>query len=306
MKILLATDGSESAHKATEFLLGFPLPKDAEITVTTVIKEILPDEQIAVLSDEHREAFEAARTAAEAEAQTLLKSEVQALQTAGLTAEPRVEVGRPAQAIVSLATDLGIDIIVMGSHGLSGPKRFMLGSVSDRVYEYAPCSVLIVKPCPGTEAGTPDFPKAGEPWRMLLAFDDSPPARKAGTLCGSLPMPGGSQIKAVSVMPMIRMYRQDIRQQLNWVWQDKKRAAEAALKRVGAEIAREGVEVSTELIEKSDVAQALLDVATEFDSQLVVIGNKSKTAFERFLLGSVTARIAHHSPCSVLSVRDGG
>jgi nucleotide-binding universal stress UspA family protein len=303
MKILLATDGSESAHAATEFLIGFPLPKHAEITVTTVIKEILPDEKILHLSEERRQAFEAARAAAETEATTLLEAEAQALKAAGLAAEARIEVGSPAEAIVRLATDLAIDIIVVGSHGLSGPKRFMLGSVSDRVYEYAPCSVLIVKPCPGAEAGTPDYPKAGEPWRILLAFDDSPPARKAVELCGSLPLAGGSKVKALSVMPMIRMYRQDIRQQLSWVWQEKKEAAEKALQWVDAQIDGKDIEVSTELLEDADVAQALLDAAADFGSDLVIIGHKSKTAFERFLLGSVTARIAHHSPCSVLSVR---
>jgi nucleotide-binding universal stress UspA family protein len=305
MKILLATDGSQSAHAAVEFLLGFPLPKNTTITVTTVIKEVLPMEAVERLSDEHRAGFEAARSAAEREANTLLDREVQALRAAGIEAQAELRTGRPAEEIVRLAGDLGADLIVVGSHGLSGPKRFMLGSVSDRVYEYSSCSVLVVKPCPRREAGMPPFPTTGEPWRILLAFDDSPPARKAVQLCARLPLPKASRIEAVTVMPMIRMYRQDIRQQLSWVWQQKKEAAEMALAWVAAQIDRHDIEVTTRLVEDPDVSQALLDAATELGTDLVVVGNKGRSAFERFLLGSVTARIAHHSPCSVLSVRDG-
>lgn len=302
MKILLATDGSDAARAAVDFLLGLPLPQATEVTVATVIKEVLPDEEVADLSDEHRAAYEAARQAAETEARSLVSGEVERLRQAGRAADGQVLLGRPAEEIVRLATEMKADIVAVGSHGLTGPKRFLLGSVSDRVFEYAPCSVLIVKPKSVRPEAGPTA--SGEPLRMLLAFDDSPPARKAVKLWASLPIDGRTAIRTVTVMPMIRMYRQDIRQQLSWVWQEKKHAAEMALQWAKTELDGKDVELSTELLENADVAQAILDAATDFDSDLIVVGNKSRTAFARFLLGSVTARIAHHAPCSVLSVRD--
>jgi nucleotide-binding universal stress UspA family protein len=99
------------------------------------------------------------------------------------------------------------------------------------------------------------------------------------------------------------MYRQDIRQQLSSVWQEKKRAAKMALEWATSKVDSKDGHVSTQLLEEPDVAQAILDVADDFGSHLLIVGHKGKQAFARFLRGSVAARLAHHAPCSVLSVR---
>ena len=70
-----------------------------------------------------------------------------------------------------------------------------------------------------------------------------------------------------------------------------------------AEIAREaGVKVNT-YAREGDPADAILDVAEEQKSDLVIIGNKGMTGARRFLLGSVPDKVSHHAPCSVLIVR---
>nr|WP_281430368.1 universal stress protein [Salinicola acroporae] len=50
--------------------------------------------------------------------------------------------GRPAQTIVQQATDLGVDMIIMGSRGLSDLKSLVVGSVSHKVSHIAPCPVI--------------------------------------------------------------------------------------------------------------------------------------------------------------------
>lgn len=52
-----------------------------------------------------------------------------------------------------------------------------------------------------------------------------------------------------------------------------------------------------------DAADAILDVAEEQGSDLIVVGNKGMTGATRFLLGSVPNKVSHHAPCSVLIVR---
>jgi nucleotide-binding universal stress UspA family protein len=54
---------------------------------------------------------------------------------------------------------------------------------------------------------------------------------------------------------------------------------------------------------EGDPADAILDVAEERGSDLIVIGNKGMTGAKRFLLGSVPNKVSHHAPCSVLIVR---
>jgi nucleotide-binding universal stress UspA family protein len=54
--------------------------------------------------------------------------------------------GRPDEAIVKFAEDVGADLIVMGSHGRTGLSKILLGSVAERVIGQAACPVLVVKP----------------------------------------------------------------------------------------------------------------------------------------------------------------
>ena len=53
-------------------------------------------------------------------------------------------VGEPAEALIELAEKLHADLVVVGNRGMSGMKRFVLGSVPNRVSHKCPCSVLIV------------------------------------------------------------------------------------------------------------------------------------------------------------------
>ena len=58
-----------------------------------------------------------------------------------------VVLGDPATTILDQATFLGIDLIVMGTHGRRGPSRFLMGSVAERVVRHATCPVLTVRRC---------------------------------------------------------------------------------------------------------------------------------------------------------------
>ncbi len=295
-KILLATDGSDTAHAATDFLMGLPLPPEAEVTVITVLTSLLREDEMAELEEEQRALYEQISSEANSDAQQLLDTEAERLQASGIKTRTVIRVGRAAEEIVREASDGDYDVVVVGSHGTQEPGHFRLGGTSDRVFEYAPCSVLIVKPAS-------DEAVSDEQLSILLAFDDSPPARAAVELLAALPLPASSKLKAVTALPLIKMFRQDVRQQLNWVWKEKKKQAEQALDRLQNEVDWAGMQVSTELVEAQDVALVLLEQAEAFDSDLMVIGHKGKSTFERFLLGSVTAHVAHHAPCSILAVR---
>lgn len=63
----------------------------------------------------------------------------------GCSSEVEIVTGDPAEEIVRLAKIHKADLIVLGSRGLTGMKRILLGSVSSQIVEDAPCSVLVVK-----------------------------------------------------------------------------------------------------------------------------------------------------------------
>ncbi len=60
----------------------------------------------------------------------------------------RVELGEPSDTLCEVASQLGADLIIVGARGHGAGRRFLLGSVSDRVVHHASCPVLVVRPTP--------------------------------------------------------------------------------------------------------------------------------------------------------------
>jgi universal stress protein A len=83
--------------------------------------------------------------AAKCEAITQLSLIVEQMRANGLEAEPILRHGNPSEEIVKAAKELGVNLIVIGSHGYTGFGCLVLGSTADRVLQYAPCPVLVVK-----------------------------------------------------------------------------------------------------------------------------------------------------------------
>ena len=79
------------------------------------------------------------------EAEQSLAQFEEELKRSGLEVEAVVREGYAATAIVDEATEVGADLIVIGTHGLSGLKHMLLGSIAERVVQKAPCPVLTVK-----------------------------------------------------------------------------------------------------------------------------------------------------------------
>ena len=308
MRILLATDGSDSARFALDFLVDFPFPAKSEAVVLSVIDwNAFKIEK--ELSDEHNRTIRKAQEFIQDETEQLLTSEGERLRSADWAGSVEIRHGDPADEIIRAAQDLEVDLVILGSHGTSGIKRFLLGSVSRRVLEYASCSVLIVKqPSAGkTETGSTEMVSGEHETRprrrILLAYDNSEPSRKALSLCSSLPLDDRAEVTAVSVMPLVTAYRQDIRQHMNTIWQQKKHAARVALEEAMQALRWSTPHVSAVMREGANVSEEILDLAEKSETDLIVVGCKGKSAIQRFLLGSITNRIAGHAHCSVWAVR---
>ena len=66
-------------------------------------------------------------------------------QAAGVTAAVHARQGDPADAILDVAEETGADLVVIGNKGMTGAKRFLLGSVPNKISHHAPCGVLIIR-----------------------------------------------------------------------------------------------------------------------------------------------------------------
>lgn len=74
-----------------------------------------------------------------------LQASADELAASGLPVQARVEVGDASDVLLEVATEMGADLIVLGNKGMTGARRFILGSVPDKVSHKATCSVMIAR-----------------------------------------------------------------------------------------------------------------------------------------------------------------
>ena len=134
MKILVAYDGSESAKRALENAAGLS-QNGASISVISVAEE-LPQFGRAGAMLVPEEETERRRELVEAKV---------ALKERGIDAKLVERVGDPAAKIIDEAEIEHADLVVMGSRGLNAAQRWLLGSVSTKVVQHAPCNVFVVR-----------------------------------------------------------------------------------------------------------------------------------------------------------------
>jgi len=137
-KILVAHDGSKLSDKALKKGVEIAVRFDSNLTVLTVI----PDLYLTELSDLDRKRIMDALTE-----ETMIAMEKIRSTLAGKSVEAKTitRQGMPAEKILETAKKMKVDLVIVGSHGRHGAKKFLLGSISSKVVEYATCPVLVVK-----------------------------------------------------------------------------------------------------------------------------------------------------------------
>jgi len=136
-KILLPTDGSEGAKRATEQAIDLATSLDAALHVLHVVDttDVPTDLDENVVLD-----------ALEAEGKRALEDVHERAERADVrTIEGTAASGPPHRAILDYVDEYDIDVIVMGTHGRTGLERWLLGSVTERVARLSPVPVLTVR-----------------------------------------------------------------------------------------------------------------------------------------------------------------
>jgi nucleotide-binding universal stress UspA family protein len=140
---------------------------------------------------------------------------------------------------------------------------------------------------------------------IVVGTDGSDTATQAVRQAIELARAVGARIELVSAYEPVtdaRLHETiNVPEDLHWMINPRE-DVEATLEQAASEIRAAGVEVEV-FARQGDPADAILDVAEERCSDLIVVGNKGMTGAKRFLLGSVPNKVSHHAPCSVLIIR---
>jgi nucleotide-binding universal stress UspA family protein len=149
MKILLAIDGSSCSNAAVDEVTRRPWPEGSSLEVLTVVEPPMPPTPDAwALPWNYLEELEVALGK---QGQNTLDSALRKLAAnKTFLLSSKLVVGSPRSVILDEAESWGADLVVLGSHGYSAWKRFLLGSVSQAVVSHAKCSVEVVR-CPASE-----------------------------------------------------------------------------------------------------------------------------------------------------------
>jgi nucleotide-binding universal stress UspA family protein len=157
MNVLLAVDGSEQSRLAVDAMASRPWPEDTHVRVLYVIPSPvlaapMPEPPPALALGPSAPIWPPAVMEMRKEftdsANVLVSRIARELQEHGLVAEKSVHEGDPRSEIVEEAKRWPADLIVVGSHGYTGLKRWLLGSVAQSVVSHAPCSVEVVRKRP--------------------------------------------------------------------------------------------------------------------------------------------------------------
>jgi nucleotide-binding universal stress UspA family protein len=141
-RILVPTDFSETADAALEYAELWAETVNASIQLLHVLDDPSAAETLA--TEANIAEAPALRAATLRDAQSWLAH--RAVHKAGITAiDSEIMFGHGARTIADYATDRGIDLIVMGTHGRTGIAHLLLGSVAERLVRTAPCAVLTVR-----------------------------------------------------------------------------------------------------------------------------------------------------------------
>jgi nucleotide-binding universal stress UspA family protein len=279
-RILLATDGSEDAERATMAALDLAGRSGAELHVVHVWHDVRGFARDSVKRELRRRG------------QEVLDVQVELIGAAGgEVARAHLRGGRTSNQVIALGKEIGAGLLVVGSRGLGTVRRILMGSQSEEIVHHAQVPVLVLG---GVEGSWP-------PERIVIGEDFSDDAARAGELAtaiGKLYDATGLIVYSHPDLPEIPPGETrsavrnlvDMRERDEKMLDDRARGLERFLGR------KPDVRLSGDY-----PAKVLLDASQEVRPTLVAVGSRGRAGIARTRLGSVSTKVvtAAHGPVLV-------
>jgi len=264
--LLVASDGSKFSKNAIREAIDIAKICSSKLIVVSVVKTNLEFESVIpqVVEKEEKEVtkhLELVRNQAEKE---------------GVDCEAVVSLSEePYQDIIDRAAKHKANMIIMGTHGRTGMKRLMMGSVTAKVIGHAPCNILVLP-----IGAKVDFKN------VLIATDGSKYSDTAASEALGIAKRCGSSLIAISVASSDAEIT----------------SAKNNVKKVIETAEREGIRTKS-VVAKGKPYESIVETSKQKSADLIVLGSHGRTGLERLLMGSVTERVIGHSESAVLVVK---
>ncbi|MBM4123459.1 MAG: universal stress protein [Nitrospira sp.] len=287
MRILLAVDGSDQSYEAARALAH--LAPAAHLTVLHALDVPKPAYPMMV-PEVAQELYTTVERGMREDGERLLDRTVSILPFHTGPTSKRLELGRPAETILTVAEDERANLIVLGARGLGPVQEVLLGSVTHRVVTQAHCPTLVVnKPMRSLRT-------------VLLPVESAQDAEAAVKFLATKPFKESLQMTVLTILPFAVP-----------LWPVGVSASEA-LKEQAIASARDFVDDVASRIAKlghqasgattlGDPGHAIIGWAGTTQPDLILMGSRGRRGAARFLLGSASHTVLHRTPCPVLVFR---
>jgi nucleotide-binding universal stress UspA family protein len=286
-RILIPTDGSEPAVRAGEHARYLARLFGATVHVVSVV-----DVEGAAGPFDAGGVDQAFVDRLETSAERSIEA-IEATVEGSVAVQTAILDGEPADAILEYAAAEDIDVVAMGTHGRTGLRRYIAGSVTERVLRLSEVPVLTVRAIEESRVGAYD--------EILVPTDGSEQAEAAVDHALEIAGATGARIHAVYVVHVgaitVGPDYTPPEELIDRLEADGRAAAEA----VAARAETRDVEAVT-AVERGFPADDLLAYAADEGIDLVTMGTHGRRGLDRYLLGSTTEQIVRHADVPVLAV----
>ncbi|HKV59392.1 MAG TPA: universal stress protein [Ktedonobacteraceae bacterium] len=253
-------------------------------------------------------------------AEAYLETMAQSEKLAGLQVETNVLFGAPAQTLLSMATMFKADLIVMTSQGKTGVKRWVLGSVAQKVARHSPIPVLVLHEAGTMPVGTR---RDSSPVRALVTLDGSVLAKTAieptAQLITALSAPNAGVLHLLRVVkPLVFDEKKADAEYIRHLQEQGLHKARTYMQSV-VEHLREGpigklnLTITWSVALGDDVADTIIRVAENGEDaggggvpgrcDMIAMATHGRAGFQHWVLGSVTERVLSATRLPLLIVR---
>ena len=287
-RILCPIDFSETSRHALEHAVAVAKWYDAQIVALHVIHtSLLPTPPIL---------FAEFATSSAPAVMNQLYAWLEPARKAGVNVNAIVDEGNPTVRIVERATTERADLIVMGTHGVGGFERLILGSVTERVLRKAPCPVLVVPPASQTTAKVPYA-------RLLCPVDFSESSLAALRFSFSLAEEADARITLLHVVDFpaddeLVLLQVDVNRFRDLVEGQTKKRLDALI----TDDMKTWSKPCTRVTYGKSYRE-IVDVARDENSDLIVMGVRGRNPVDLTIFGSTTNHVVRMASCPVLTVR---
>jgi nucleotide-binding universal stress UspA family protein len=306
-RILVPLDGSARAERAIPAAARIARALGGSVILLRVATAPVDTGKYSTTSVYVEEAVDADLT----EATSYLEKIAGSGELTGITTEVKTFIGAVAPTILSAAQSFHANLIVMCSHGYTGFKRWVLGSVADKVARHSPIPVLVLR-----EGGPVPATAVQQPVRALVPLDGStlseavlePAAYLAEALAQSTSQQGALHLLRVVDLPTSGgKFKSDahidtgLKEQVKY--EDETYLATLINRLREGDLAYLNLSVTCSVETDPDVAEAIVKKAEQESFDFIAIATHGHGGVQKWAMGSVAARVLHATMLPLLIMR---